>query len=118
MAERALTIHLSQPLWEAMEKLGKAQDCSANQVALDALEFYLSGIMPRSSLPAGEEKTILIKKLYKEQARHRLAFDRAVAEGKIHPLPKDIPLEQVWKGLAGIEGSLAAEVIKEREEGW
>jgi hypothetical protein len=40
------------------------------------------------------------------------------AEGKIHSQPKDIPLEQVQNGLSGIKDSLAAEVIKEREEGW
>lgn len=45
-------------------------------------------------------------------------FKKAVAEGKIHPLPKDIPIEQAREALSSTEGSLAAEVIKEREAGW
>jgi hypothetical protein len=60
----------------------------------------------------------LLKWHYKNRARRQLIFERLVTEGKICPLPKDIPLEQVQKGLSGIKDSLAAEVIKEREEGW
>jgi hypothetical protein len=61
---------------------------------------------------------MLLTHFYKTKARHKLVFEKAVADGKIYPLPKDIPLEQVQKSLSGIKGSLAAEVIKEREEGW
>jgi hypothetical protein len=74
--------------------------------------------MPKPSLSPEEAKTKLLKRHYKDRARRQLIFERLAAEGKIHPQPKDIPLEQVQNGLSGIEASLAAEVIKEREEGW
>ncbi|MGH7595944.1 MAG: hypothetical protein ACREOI_06300 [bacterium] len=84
----------------------------------DVLDVLKNAHPPNVSLSAEEKKARAVKRLYDGTIKHRLAFAKAVAEGKINPLPKDIPLEQVWQSLSGIEGSLADEVIKEREEGW
>ncbi len=111
------TLSLPQPLLENVERVAKTQKRNTNQVVKEALEHYLSCQAP--VLPfAEEEKAVTIKKIFEEAARNRREFSRLVAEGKVHPLPKEIPLEQVRKGLAGIKGSLSAEIIKEREEGW
>ncbi len=118
MPENILSLNIPQSLWDAVEKLAKAQECPANQVAMEALEHYLSDLMTVPRLSPEEEKAKAIKRLLKNQIRHRLICEKFVAEGKIHPLPKDIPPEQVRHSLSGIKGSLAAEVIKEREEGW
>lgn len=112
------TLRLPKPLWEQVEKLAKVQQRRTNQVVEEALADYISNHTPKPSLTPEERKAFALKKLYERAARNRRAFAQAVAEGKIHPLPKDIPLEQVWEALSGIKDSLAAEVIKEREEGW
>jgi hypothetical protein len=78
MPEHVFTFHVPQPLWEVITKLVKAQNCTASQVAQDALEFYLAELMPKLPLSPEEAKN----------------------------------------SLSGIKDSLAAEVIKEREEGW
>ena len=112
------TLSLPKPLWDKVEKTAKAQQSNANHVVKEALEYYLSTQPPETSLTPEEPKAQALKRLYERVARHRREFARLVAEGKVYPLPKDIPLEQVRKGLSGIKGSLSAEIIKEREEGW
>jgi len=111
------TLSLPKPLWDKVEKTAKAQQSNANHVVKEALEYYLSTQPPETSLTPEEPKAQALKRLYERVARHRREFARLVAEGKVYPLPKDIPLEQVRKGLSGIKGSLSAEIIKEREEG-
>ncbi len=118
MSEHTLTLRVPSSLWAALEKLAKARGCTTNQVALDALEFHLPGFISKPELPLEEEKAAAIKRLYKNQARHKFLCEKMAADGKIHPMPKDIPLEQVRRSLASIKGSLTEEVIKEREEGW
>jgi len=113
------TLHFPEPLWKQVEKVADAQKRNTNQVVEEALADYVSNHTPQpKALTLEEKKAFAIKKLYDRAARNRRAFARAVADGKVHPLPKDIPLEQVWEALSGIKDSLAAEVIKEREESW
>jgi len=111
-------LNLPKQLWEKVEIMAKAQQSNTNHVVKEALEYYLANRAPTPPLTQEEEKALALKKLFERAARHRREFARLVAEGKVHPLPKEIPLEQVRKGLSGIKGSLAAEIIKEREEGW
>jgi hypothetical protein len=118
LAFKQTTLRFPEPLWEQVENVAKAQKREANQVVEEALTDYISNHTPKPFLTPTERKAFALKKLYERAARNRRAFAQAVAEGKIHPLPKDIPLEQVWEALSGIKDSLAAEIIKEREEGW
>jgi hypothetical protein len=109
---------LPRPLWESVETVAKKRQSNANQVVKEALEYYLSSQAPTLPPSPEEERAVAVKNLLEEAMRNRREFSRLVAEGKVHPLPKEIPLEQVRKGLSGIKGSLAAEIIKEREEGY
>ena len=113
----ATTLTLPQPLWERVEETAKTKKREANQVVREALEHYFSSQATALPLSQEEEKAAAVEKILEEAARNRREFAKLVAEGKVHP-PQEIPLEQVRKGLAGIKGSLSAEIIKEREEGW
>ncbi len=112
------TLSLPRPLWDRVEEVAKSRRSNANHVVTEALEYYLSNSLPVQPVTEEEKKTLAVRKLFEKAERHRREFARLVAEGKVHPLPKEIPLEQVRKGLSGIKGSLAAEILKEREEGW
>jgi len=121
MSELALkrtTVSLPQPLWKQVVEMAKIQGYKTNEVIQEALEGYIASQLSKPALTPEEKKTALLQRLYAARAKRKLAYEKAVAEGKIKPLPKGIPIEQVRAALSGIEGSLAEEVIKEREEGW
>ena len=118
MSDTSATLSLPRPLWKQVENVAKAQKREPRQVVEEALDYYLSTHASKTPMTPEEKKASALKKLYEGVARHRRQFARLVAEGKVHPLPKDISLEQVRRGLSGIEGSLSAEVIREREESW
>jgi len=84
------TLSVPQPFWEQIEKLAKVQNCTTHQVLLDALESYLSELMPRPSLTPDEAKTMLLRRVYKDRARRQLIMEKIIAEGKIDYLPKSI----------------------------
>lgn len=111
------TVSLPQSLWEQVLEVAKVQGHKANEVIQEALENYLVG-QTSPVLTPEEKKIALLQRLYAARVRRKLAYEKAVAEGKSMPLANAIPIEQVREALSGIEGSLAAEVIKEREEGW
>jgi len=118
LAIKYTTVSLPQPLWEQVLEVAKVQGYKTNEVIQEALENYLVGQMPKPALTPEEKKAAILKRLYAARARRKLAYEKAVVDGKIKPLTKAIPIEQVREALSGIEGSLASEVIKEREEGW
>lgn len=121
MSELAMnhtSVSLPHSLWEQVLEVAKAQGHKANEVIQEAVENYLVGRTSKIALTPEEKEAALLQRLYTARARRKLAYEKAVAEGKSRPLASAIPIEQVREALSGIEGSLAAEIIKERGEGW
>ena len=67
MPEAILTLNVPQTLWDALEKLAKAQECSTNQVAVDALEYYLSDLMTGSTAIARRRESKCDKAPFEKQ---------------------------------------------------
>lgn len=118
LAMNHTSISLPHSLWEQVLEVAKAQGHKANEVIQEALENYLVGQTSKPVLTPEEKEAALLQRLYAARTRRKFAYEKAVAEGKSRPLTNAIPIEQVREALSGIDGSLAAEVIKEREEGW
>lgn len=121
MSELALkrtTVSLPQPLWKQIVEMAKVQGYKTSEVIQEALKNYVANQLAEPILTSDEKKAAILQRLYAARVKRKLAHEKAIAEGKMNPLPPRISIEQVRAALSGIEDSLAKEVIKERGEGW